>query len=108
LSWLALSAEPSLALANGGGFCRDDCGTAGPVLLGGAAIVALVGLSFHLWGLSSGTNQPTERISYRLVAAVCGALIVAVSYFFPYAIVAAALTGTAIGIIWATVGNLSR
>ena len=41
-------------------------------LLNGAAIVALVALSFQIWGWSTETNKPTIRLVYRSVAAVCG------------------------------------
>jgi membrane-anchored protein YejM (alkaline phosphatase superfamily) len=75
------------------------------ILLSGAAIVALVGLSFQIWGWSTETSKSTERLVYRLVAAVCGALIVAIVYFVPCALVMAALAGAVIGVIWATIGN---
>jgi hypothetical protein len=77
-------------------------------LLNGAAIVALVGLSFQIWGWSTETNKPAIRLVYRLVAAVCGTMIVAIVYFVPYALVAAALAGTAIGIVLTTRGYWAR
>jgi hypothetical protein len=77
-------------------------------LLNGAAIVALVALSFQIWGWSTETSKPTIRLVYRLIAAVCGAMIVAIVYFVPYALVAAALAGAAIGIILTTRGHWAR
>ena len=77
-------------------------------LLNGAAIVALVGLSFQIWGWSTETDKPAIRLSYRLVAAVCGTMIVAIAYVVPYALVAAALAGAAIGIVLTTRGNWAR
>ena len=77
-------------------------------LLDGAAIVALVALSFQIWGWSTETNKPAIRRIYRLVAAVCGTMIVAIAYFVPYALVAAALVGAAIGIVLTTRGNWAR
>jgi dolichyl-phosphate-mannose--protein O-mannosyl transferase len=76
-------------------------------LLNGAAIVALVALSFQIWGWSTETNKPAI-LFYRLVAAVCGTMIVAIAYFVPYALVAAALVGAAIGIVLTTRGNWAR
>jgi len=77
-------------------------------LLNGAAIVALVALSFQIWGWSTETNKPTIRLVYRLVAAVCGIMIVAIIYFVPYALVAAALAGAAIGIALTARGRWAR
>ena len=77
-------------------------------LLNGAAIVALVALSFQIWGWSTETNKPTIRLVYRLVAAVCGIMIVAIVYFVPYALVAAALAGAAIGIALTARGHWAR
>jgi hypothetical protein len=77
-------------------------------LLNGAAIVALVALSFQIWGWSTETNKPTLRLVYRLVAAVCGIMIVAIIYFVPYALVAAALAGAAIGIVLTMRGHWAR
>jgi dolichyl-phosphate-mannose--protein O-mannosyl transferase len=77
-------------------------------LLNGAVIVALVALSFQIWGWSTETNRPVIRLAYRLVAAACGTMIVAVVYFVPYALVAAALAGAAIGIVLTTRGHWAR
>jgi hypothetical protein len=55
-------------------------------LLNGAAIVALVALSFQIWGWSTETNKPTIRLVYRSVAAVCGTMIVTIIYLVPYAL----------------------
>jgi hypothetical protein len=77
-------------------------------LLNGAVIVALVALSFQIWGWSTETNRPATRLVYRLVAAVCGAMIVAIVYFAPYALVPAALAGAAIGIVLTTRGHWAR
>jgi hypothetical protein len=77
-------------------------------LLNGAAIVALVALSFQIWGWSTETNKPAIRLAYRLVAAVCGTAIIAIIYFAPYALVPAALAGAAIGIVWTTRGHWAR
>jgi dolichyl-phosphate-mannose--protein O-mannosyl transferase len=77
-------------------------------LLNGAAIVALVALSFQIWGWSTETNKPAIRLVWRLLAAVCGIMIVAIIYFVPYALVAAALAGVAIGIVLTTRGHWVR
>jgi hypothetical protein len=77
-------------------------------LLNGAAVVALVALSFQIWGWSTETNKPTIRVAYRLVAAVCGIVIVAIAYFVPYALIAAALAGAAIGIVSTALGHWAR
>jgi hypothetical protein len=77
-------------------------------LLNGAAIVALVALSFQIWGWSTETDKPAIRLIYRFVAAVCGTMIVAIAYFVPYALVAAALAGAAIGIVLTARGNWAR
>jgi dolichyl-phosphate-mannose--protein O-mannosyl transferase len=77
-------------------------------LLSGAAIVALVALSFQIWGWSTETNKPAIRLVYRLVAAVCGTMIVAIIYFVPYALVVAALAGAAIGIVLTIRGRWRR
>ncbi|MGZ6006691.1 MAG: hypothetical protein ACXWKS_04445 [Rhizomicrobium sp.] len=77
-------------------------------LLNGAAIVALVALSFQIWGWSTETNKPATRLLYRLAAAVCGTAIIPIVYFVPYALVAAALGGAAIGIVLATRGHWAR
>jgi hypothetical protein len=77
-------------------------------LLNGAAIVALVALSFQIWGWSTETNRPAIRLVYRLVAAVCGTMIAAIVYFVPYALVVAALAGAAIGVVLTTRGHWAR
>ena len=77
-------------------------------LLNGAAIVVLVALSFQIWGWSAETNKPTIRLVYRLVAAVCGIMIVVIAYFIPYALVVAALAGAAIGIVLTARGHWAR
>jgi hypothetical protein len=77
-------------------------------LLDGAAIVALVALSFQIWGWSTATNKPAIRLVYRSVAAICGIMIVVIAYFVPYALVAAALAGAAIGIVLTTLGHWAR
>ena len=77
-------------------------------LLNGAAIVALVALSFQIWGWSTETDKPRIGLVYRTVAAVCGIMIVAIAYFFPYALVMAALAGAAIGIVLTTLGKWAR
>jgi hypothetical protein len=77
-------------------------------LLNGAAIVVLVALSFQIWGWSTETSKPAIRLVYRLVAAVCSIMIVAIVYFFPYALVAAALEGAAIGIVLTARGHWAR
>jgi hypothetical protein len=77
-------------------------------LLNGAAIVALVAFSFQIWGWSTETNKPAIRLAYRLVAAVCGIAIIAIIYFVPFALVAAAVAGAAIGIVWTTRGHWAR
>ena len=76
--------------------------------LNGTAIVALVALSFQIWGWSTETTKPTIRLVYRSVAAVCGTMIVAIVYFVPSALVTAALAGAAIGIALTTLGNWAR
>ena len=78
------------------------------ILLNGAAILALVALSFQIWGWSTETTKPTIRLVYRSIAAVCGTMIVTIIYLVPYALVAAALAGTAIGIVLTTRGNWAR
>jgi hypothetical protein len=77
-------------------------------LLDGAAIVALVAVSFQIWGWSTETNGPAIRLVYRLVAAVCGTMIAAIVYFVPYALVPAALAGAAIGVVLTTRGHWAR
>jgi hypothetical protein len=77
-------------------------------LLNGAAIVALVALSFQIWGWSTETDNPTIRLAYRTVAAVCGIMIVTIAYFVPYALVVAALAGAAIGIVLTILGHRAR
>jgi len=77
-------------------------------LLNGAAIVALVALSFQIWGWSTETNKPAIRLVYRLIAAACGTMIVVIVYFVPYALVAAALAGAAIGIVLTARGHWAR
>ena len=77
-------------------------------LLNGTAIVALVALSFQIWGWSTETTKPTIRLAYRSIAAVCGTMIVTIIYLVPYALVAAALAGAAIGIVLTTRGNWAR
>ena len=77
-------------------------------VLNGAAIVALVALSFQIWGGGRPKqNKPTIRLVYRSVAAVCGTMIVINIYLVPYALVAA-LAGAAIGIALTTLGNWAR
>jgi uncharacterized membrane protein len=78
------------------------------ILLNGATIVALVALSFQIWGWSTETTKPTIRLAYRSIAAVCGTLIVTIIYLVPYALLAAALAGAAIGIVLTTRGNWAR
>ena len=78
------------------------------ILLNGAAIVALVALSFQIWGWSTETNNPNIRLVYRTIAALCGIMIVTIAYFVPYALVVAALAGAAIGIVWTTLGHWAR
>ena len=77
-------------------------------LLNGAAIVALVALSFQILGWSTETNNPTIRLFHRSAAAVCGIMIVAIVYFVPSALLTAALAGAAIGLVWTTLGNRAR
>ena len=77
-------------------------------LLNGAAIVALVALSFQIWGWSTETTDPTVRLIYRAVAAICGVVIVAIVYFVPWALLTAALAGATIGLVWTIVGNWRR
>ena len=77
-------------------------------LLNGAAIVVLVALSFQIWGWSTETNKPATRFAYRLVAALCGTMIAAIVYFVPFALVAAAIAGAAIGIVLTTRGHWAR
>ena len=76
--------------------------------LGGIAIVALVGFSFQVWGWSTETHNATLRLVYRAVAAVCGAIIIAIVYVAPYSIALAALLGAAVGIVLTIVGKRTR
>jgi hypothetical protein len=77
-------------------------------LLNGAAIVALVAFSFQIWGWSTETSKPIIRLAYRLVAAICGIMIVAIAYLAPHALIAAALAGAAIGIVLTARGHWAR
>jgi hypothetical protein len=77
-------------------------------LLGGAAIVLLVGLSFQIWGWSSETNKRAIRVAWRLLAAICGTMIVVIIYSIPASLVTAAFAGAAIAIVWTTLGSWAR
>jgi hypothetical protein len=78
------------------------------IFLSGAAIVALVGISFQVWGWSTETNNATLRFVYRAVAAVCGTTIITIVYVAPYSLAPVALLGAAIGIVLMIVGKRTR